>query len=97
MNITKRLRNSLIISNLLPPPPNSGSRLNQHCIFAVLLMLAAGLAGCGRDTYGPDSPEAQTRHAPADSTEADGHADSLVHIGGIAIDTAWAGETVVNF
>ena len=96
MNITKRLRNSLIINSLLPPP-NSGSRLNQHCIFAVLLMLAAGLAGCGRDTYGPDSPEAQTRHAVTDSTEADGHADSLVHIGGIAIDTAWAGETHIHF
>ena len=94
MNITKRLRNSLIISNLLPPP-NLGSRLNHLYIFAVLLTLAAGLAGCGRDTYGPDSPEAQTRHAPADSTH--GTTDSLVHIGGIAIDTAWAGETHIHF
>ena len=63
----------------------------------VFILLAAGLAGCERDTMAPGDPEVLTRRASADSTETDGHADSLVYIGGIAIDTAWTGETVVYY
>ena len=92
MNILKQSPNSLIFSNLLPPP-NLGSRLNYLYIFAVLLMLAAGLASCEHDAIVPDDDPDVTRQAAADSTAADGK----LHIGNIAIDTAWAGQTHIDF
>ena len=56
-------------------------------------MLAAGLASCGHDAIVPDDDPDVTRQAAADSTAADGK----LHIGNIAIDTAWAGQTHIDF
>ena len=92
MNILKQSRNSLNFSNLLSPP-NLGSRLSHPCFFAITLMLAAGLASCGHDAIVPDDDPDVTRQAAADSTAADGK----LHIGNIAIDTAWAGQTHIDF
>ena len=56
-------------------------------------MLAAGLASCEHDAIVPDDDPDVTRQAAADSTAADGK----LHIGNIAIDTAWAGQTHIDF
>ena len=112
MNIENHLCN-LLISRRLPPPPISSYKVNRKtrgqaystllhralafcgrvsCI--LLLTLLCALAGCERESITPDN-EAKTRAAAADSTAV--YDDGLLHIGNIAIDTAWAEQITINY
>jgi hypothetical protein len=56
------------------------------------MLPASLLCSCERESITPEA-DSLTRTA-ADSTAND---DGLLHIGNIAIDTTWAGETHINY
>ena len=58
-----------------------------------LLLLALTFTACERDVTGSD-PDSLTRTAVDSTATPD---DSPLHIGQISIDTAWVGQTNLNF
>ena len=113
MNIENHLCNLLISRRLPPPISSYKvnrktrgqaystllHRAFAHCgrvflFFIPFLLLPFCLCSCEKESITSDD-EAITRTVPADSTAV--HDDGLLHIGNIAIDTAWAGQTIINY
>ena len=111
MNKTYSIYNSLIFRRLLPPPISACNVNNTQTSLVLAPLLHQASAFCGRaflflclilPTPLLCSCERESITSEADSltrTAADTTAndDGLLHIGNIAIDTAWAGETHINY